>query len=413
MDELTALRTETGKTFELERTAKGRKQYQLEASTGPIHYKETYVDGEPWLDLDETYSEASEIKGIGKVLVYPKLPNITTVFQDVCGYRIQSRSNPDHVARVELVSVDGLPVTKWLDTASIKTSARVHPYRVGIWKDFSRAVSAKATTMRWKVTELGDGGKDSHPFVFSEIPEAYNTKDYATLDPVLLDQAKVEIQTQRTRIDDTSWYWDEIVPAEAKLVDTDFQVGAGGDDGYWGGSSVFDSSGAYCYFCNNYNAFMRFQSVTCPAGCVITAAKCSLRADRDESYSNTLYLNCHMNDVADAEAPTSYATAEAKVLTTAYSAWEITTGWTKDAWYDTPSMVDSVQEVVDLGFESGNDMMALIMESSGAFGYHFYSYDGAGASAPKLVLTWTVPSGHPTSKRMAGIKYAATRKGVW
>lgn len=199
MEELTNLRTETGKMFDAGRDAKsGRPSYTLEARTGPIHYKEAYKDTDPWLDLDESYSESGEIKGIGKVLVYPKLPNIVTVYQDICGYQIQSRSNPDHIAKVELVSIDGQEVSAWQDSAALKTSVRVHPYRVGIWKDFSAASKAKSTTMRWKVTELGNASKDSHPFFFRETPEAFNTADLDSL--IDRESAKVSIETARTRI---------------------------------------------------------------------------------------------------------------------------------------------------------------------------------------------------------------------
>jgi len=185
--ELTSLRTENGKMFDAGRDAKsGTPSYTQEARTGPIHYKEAYHDSDHWLDLDETYFEEGKAG-----LVYPRMPNIVTVFQDRCGYQIQSRSNPDHIAKVELVSIDGQKVTAWQDSAALKTRVKVHPYRVGIWKDFSEASKAKATTMRWKVTELGNSAKDSHPFAFRDQPEAFSTTDIDSL--IDRESAKVTI----------------------------------------------------------------------------------------------------------------------------------------------------------------------------------------------------------------------------
>src|SRR5574343_1463946 len=290
MSDIISLRTESGKMFDAGKDAKtGRPSYTLEARTGPIHYKEAYKDTDPWLDLDESYSESSEIKGIGRVLVYPRLPNIVTVFQDICGYQIQSRSNPDHVAKVELVSIDGQEVTAWQDSAALRTSVRVHPYRVGIWKDFSAASKPKVTTMRWKVTELGNADKDSHPFAFRETPEAYNIADLATFDPDSMEQAKATIETSRTRIDDISWYWDEIIPVEAKLVDTDWQVAAGGNDGhmvwrngtYWEFSKTYNDNIGIGYWQashSKWGGFYRFTNITIAKNSTIGSAKLILKA---------------------------------------------------------------------------------------------------------------------------------------
>lgn len=411
MDELTALRTETGKTFELERTAKGRKQYQLEASTGPIHYKETYRDGEPWEDLDETYCEPSEIKGIGKVLLYPKLPNITTVFQDRCGYRIQSRSNPDHIARVELVSIDGQDVTGWQDTTTLKTYAKVAPYRVGIWKDFSKALSAKSTTMRWKITELGSPEKDTHPFVFRDKPEAFSVSDVSALPIDSKDAAMVTIETSRTRIDDQSWYWDEIIPAEARLVDTDYQVAATANDGFWtdSGGGVFYSTEAYVRVLGGYHGFTRFPSIGIPPGSTILSAYVTVWAYDEDG--NPIIWMC-LNDVDNASAPTNYTEAHALVFTTAGSAWS-TTAWTFRNAYQSSSLATAVQEVIDrAGWASGNALMPLYIDTGYATWKAFLDYSsGIPAEAPKLTVTWNEPWNH--TKHYAGVKHMAARKGVW
>lgn len=419
-EELTRLRTETGKIYGEEKDPKtGAPRYTQEAVTGPIHFKESYADSEGWQDIDRTYAEASEIKGIGKVLIYPKLPNIVTVFQDICGYQIQSRSNPDHIARVELVSVDGQPVTSWLDTAALKTYVSIHPYRVGVWKDFSKAISARSTTMRWKVTELGNSEKDSHPFAFRETPEAYSTKDYAALDPLSLEQVKVAIQTQRTRIDDTSWHWDEIIPAAAKLVDTDYSVAAGGDDGYVASATATLSSNGYYLLVgantdgSMQHSFMRFPNISIGAGSTINSAVLKVRPNGGST--SGLQTDIYLNDVDNATAPTTYAGFNALALTSAYTEWDNPS--TSSSYQSSPSITSVVQEVVDrVGWAAGQALQVVWKAVTGGsynryvqiFGYDF------GSLYPLLSLTWTeAATGHPASKRMGGIPFAALRRGVW
>lgn len=402
MSDIISLRTENGKMFDAGRDAKsGRPSYTLEARTGPIHYKEAYKDTDPWLDLDESYSESGEIKGIGKVLVYPKLPNIVTVFQDRCGYQIQSRSNPDHVARVELVSIDGQNATAWQDSAALKTSVRVHPYRVGIWKDFSAARKAKATTMRWKVTELGNNGKDSHPFAFREVPEAYNTADLATLDPAAMEQAKVTIETARTRIDDISWYWDELIPAEAKLVDTDWQIGAGGNDGYGidypKGSENFRNNTTTINIGRistvNYQMFSRFTNITVQKGSTVTSCTHSVKASANRT-SVTLSLHYCFYNYDNVSAPTTWQEVVGWSLTDLVQHDKIPS-WTANNWYSTYELKSIIQTVFDrAGWSSGNAVgFRYRLHTSSPDAYRTcYSYETSSADSPKLSITWTEPT---------------------
>ena len=398
MNELTALRTETGKIYDGPADAKsGRPSYTQEARTGPIHYKEAYKDGDPWLDLDESYSEPSEIKGIGRVLVYPRLPNIVTVYQDICGYQIQSRSNPDHVARVELVSIDGQPVTSWLDTQEIKTYAKVHPYRVGIWKDFSEARTTKASTMRWKVTELGNPDKDSHPFFFRDKPEAFSISDLDSL--IDRESAKVAIQTERTRIDDNSWHWDELIPANAKLVDTDWQVGADADDSFVNESSEgwwnsYNSTNKLLYFGGSgaYHACGRFKSINIVKSSSITSAILSVRAGSTMSATTCNLLYCFSN-ADNPSAPDSYSSFMDIPRTSGASQTE--GSWTSGTWYGSPELKTYFQTVVNRsGWASGNATIAFIMDNGSTLASAYrscYSYEKASASAPKLTVTWTNP----------------------
>lgn len=402
MTELTQLRTENGKMFDAGKDAKtGRPSYTLEARTGPIHYKEAYADREPWLDLDESYSEPGELKGIGRVLVYPRLPNIVTVFQDICGYQIQSRSNPDHIAKVELVSIDGQEVTAWQDRAALRTIVRVHPYRVGIWKDFSAASKPKSTTMRWKVTELGNADKDSHPFAFRESPEAFSTADLTGLDPDSMEQAKVTIETARTRIDDNAWYWDELIPAEAKLVDTDWKVGADADDGFVDtnsstfytmyGSNLLYIAGLY------YNLFARFTNVTITRSATITSTVLSITSSGNKSTAETNVLYCFA-DADNPSAPTTFNEFTGISRTSGVEHNNLPT-WSTGTTYQSSQLNTDFQTVVNrAGFSSGNAIIAFIMDndSGSASAYRStYSYSKGSTYAIKISITWTEPTTLP------------------
>jgi hypothetical protein len=411
MSDIIPLRTETGKVYELEKDAKtGAPRYQLDASTGPIHYKESYADGEAWRDLDEAYSEEGVALDGSSCLVYPKLPNITRVFTDKLGYEIQSRSNTDHVMRVELSRINGIDVTK-IDTTDkdLSTFVRVHPYRVGLWKQFKRT-RLIPWILRWKVTELGNGDRDTHRMQFRETPEAWSTADISGLDFASLDAPKVSISTERERIDDNSWYWYETIPRTAMLVDTDWQVGAGGDDGYWMPSTDYSNNAAYNFFCrtalgSHYHTFQRFATINIIKNSTINSAYLSCYAYY--TYSSSVSAKIHCNAADNPSAPTTYTEADALALTSGTS-WT-PAAWTSSNWYQSASIVDEVQTIVNrAGWSSGNPMLVIVKDESASEACrYYYSYDGGTSYATKLTVTWTEPAtGHPATRRMGGVPFA-------
>lgn len=388
MNELSSRRTETGKTYELDPKL-GRGRYALEAATGPVHYKETYRDQDPWLDLDEGYAEEGEIKGSGKVLVYPKLPNIVTVYQDKCGYEIRSRSNPGHLARVELVRIDGQEVTAWQDGPALKIFPRVHPRRVGIWKDFSGRERSTATKMRWKITELGSPGRlDSHPFAFRESPEAFSTARLDDLSPDGLDADRVSIETARTRIDDHSWYWDESIPAKARLVDTDFQIAAGADDGYYSQNSSFYPSANYLYFSVSwYRAWTRFTNVTLPKDTVLITGGVKFRSYGN--YNNVRGAQYYWSDADNPTAPSSTTDAQARNRTW-YANEQTTRTWTTGNWYDDiPDFKNAAQAYLNKDYWASGKAMLFFYDSwGGSVTFIASTYNHSPSYAPTMVLTY-------------------------
>lgn len=387
--------------------------YKLEARTGPIHYKETYAGGESWLDIDATYSEPGLALDGSECLVYPRLPNITRVFTGKLGYEIQSRSNLGHIARVELNRINGIDVSNiGADDADLASFIKVHPYRVGVWKRFKRA-RLVPWVLRWKVTELGDGSLDTHRMQFRENPEAWSSADIGGLDPSALDALKVAITTARERIDDNSWYWYETIPRTAMLVDTDFTIATGSGDGYWYSTGSFNSSSNLLSIGSSASTdpastFLHFPSITIPAGSTVNSAYlyvCSYSA-----YTTTVYSQIYLNDEDNPSAPTTHAGCDALTRTTEYASWTINTVWSQYSWYDTPSFVGAVQEVVDrAGWVANNNMLVLLIDSQPADSNvrNLFSYNEGNSRQAVFHLTWTEPStGHPATKRMSGIPFA-------
>jgi hypothetical protein len=386
-------RTENGKQYELDLAA-GIGKFGLEARTGPIHYKESYADSDPWLDIDAEYTEES-----AEGLVYPKLPNIITAYNPTqkLGYKIQNRNNPNHIITVELYSVNGILATpERLVNLDFDHFFRIHPYRVGIWKRMKQALK-KDITIRWKITEVGRDA--SAIYVPSQVtnPLAYSISDILNVDDP--EQYLVQITTQRTDIDEHSWYWNEIIPKGAMLVDTDFNIAAGTDDGYRYTGTTFNRSGNYTIFGNiigSSHSFFRFANVTIPTDdATISSAYITFKA-----YTSSSGEPCHAivygNDADNAAAPTTYGEFDALVLTTASASWSNVPSWTVNYTYQTPSFVSVVQEIVDrAGWASGNAVQILINDNSSDGGCNRRPYSeeyGSGENSAIFTVTWTVPS---------------------
>jgi hypothetical protein len=398
-------RSECGKLYEIDPKLDIGK-FGFKGRPGPIHYKQTYSDTDLWEDLDETYCEKSAIKDVGNVLIYSKLPNIVTVYQDKCGYEIQSRSNPDHIAKVELVSIDGQKVTNWLDSSDLKTYMNITANRVSLWKEFQTASRASDTVMCWKISEVGDPKKDSHPFSFRDEPEFFNVKNPA-LHPMPMETTKATITTTKTAISDKEFLWTEHIPNTAMLVDTDYQTASSGADGYWYYNDGLNSTstlwvgttsgGVSC------NTFMRFITAI-PYKAQIKVATIEYKSCGYEvSYNVTSRLYGEL--ATNPDAPTTGAGADSRTLTSWHYQYTAT-AWTAESWYMMPSMVDLMQEIVNQsGYVEGNAIQLFQKNYGSPSTYYlgWYSYDSGSAKAPWLTVTWDI---QPTRKRVGGVRFA-------
>ena len=172
----------------------------------------------------------------------------------------------------------------------------------------------------------------------------------------------------------------------------DYQVGATANDGTWDAYGAFDDY--YCRVgCWDYGGsnckthmFARWPGVTIPVGATITNAYVSIyRFANTGTPSGALYFN----DVAAAVAPTTYATANGKVKTTATITWNPPTTGT---WVNSGDCKAIIQELVDsYNYSAGSAMMMLWLGtgSSGDNWGEIYDYKKNNSRSAKLHIEYT------------------------
>lgn len=173
-------------------------------------------------------------------------------------------------------------------------------------------------------------------------------------------------------------------------------VAASGDDWTWINGTGYGNTETGLivgYYLSTYrsNSSQRFLNVTIPPGSLITTAYVTYVAAA--SYTNTMSaLTLGFFDTDDAAAATSEATAEAQTQTTATTSWT-PSNHTAGTSYNTPSLVSSLQEVIDrAGWASGNDVVLIIRAPTAANNYRsLASWDHATYAAPLLYVEYTPP----------------------
>jgi len=166
------------------------------------------------------------------------------------------------------------------------------------------------------------------------------------------------------------------------------QVEASADDGYWysGDSSFSNSSTVLNYGAYGYSKlFARWIGITIPGKPAILSASVQVYvADTMGAVTVRIYFN----NVAAPTSPTSYATAIAKALTTAYVTWTIpaTVGW-----QTSPDISAVIQEIVDAHGPFSNGAMMMIFSPSASDGdvnsIRAFDYSG-NLHGPKLNISW-------------------------
>lgn len=166
------------------------------------------------------------------------------------------------------------------------------------------------------------------------------------------------------------------------------QVAASADDGSWyAGDSSFSNSyttlscGMYGYF----GLFARWIGITIPGKPTILTASVQVYV---VDPTGAVTVRIYFNDDAAPTSPTSYATATAKTLTTAYVEWTIpnTVGW-----QTSPDLSAVIQEIVDSHGPFSNGAMMMIFAPSvsdyDVNSIRAFDYSG-NLHGPKLDISW-------------------------
>lgn len=177
------------------------------------------------------------------------------------------------------------------------------------------------------------------------------------------------------------------------MTTVNYQVGAGGDDGYASDGEPFNVSGTayyigYYFLSGAYTTFLRFTGVTIPAGSTINSAKLQLYLY--QGYSSCT-VKIYADDQSNPSAPTTSSNLLGRTKTTNYAS---ATGPTSGTWWDSPSLVSVIQELVDsYSYASGSAMQFIIVNNSASNSCSFFSYNYGSSYGAKLIIEYTAPSG--------------------
>lgn len=191
------------------------------------------------------------------------------------------------------------------------------------------------------------------------------------------------------------------------MVTLDYQVGASGDDGYWGVyQKLITNNGGYIRIGSDSsegkcNLFVRFQGVTIPVGSTITSAYVSVyRYSTTGSPSSACKL--YFEDSANPAAPTSSSDANGRTKTTAYIYFQPPTSGT---WNNSGDISTIIQELVDsYDYSVGKSMLMLWIGAGSSDNCSWiFEYDYTGnVSGPKLHIEYTAPASDTYSGRGFG-----------
>ncbi len=187
----------------------------------------------------------------------------------------------------------------------------------------------------------------------------------------------IEIQFSEIDVTDSQADWNAgtLANTEAQAgqpptdVDFTYYVEAAGDDGFWreGASSFFNTVVRFGYdttsSANETNAFVRFDNVLLTQGQEIQQAFLTFVGGATTS-NNTVNVVFSAIDEDDANAPTTFAGAEAVTRTTATVDWDAVPTFTANTDINTPDITTVIQEIVNrAGWSSGNAIVIYIEDN--------------------------------------------------
>ena len=190
------------------------------------------------------------------------------------------------------------------------------------------------------------------------------------------------------------------------------------DDCYVTSNETINLTYAALYFGQGtyqYHAGIRFRNVTIPQGSTILSAVITFQANFSHA-SETCNAQIKGENIDTAATFSTYADYNTgRTRTAAYVDWNSIPPWTINTDYDSPSIVNIIQEIVNRGgWVSGNDLVIFISNNgSSATTYRApKSYDTSTTLCPRLTITWQEVGGYsitasPGSYTVSGVAAGA------
>lgn len=177
----------------------------------------------------------------------------------------------------------------------------------------------------------------------------------------------------------------------------DISVSAAIDDGDSRTTPSYFSNSGTSLYCGSssttgVNTFERFLGITIPQGATIDVAYMTCKAKLPVGTATKANIYCE--DADTAVSPTTQGQYDAVSLTTDFAVWDddiLTDG----VIFNTPSLVDPIQEVINRGsWASGNALMIMTLDDGSATGnggnyYRWYAEDDATEPAPAIHIEWS------------------------
>lgn len=149
-----------------------------------------------------------------------------------------------------------------------------------------------------------------------------------------------------------------------------------------------------------YGSGMRFLNITVPANAVLSSV--ILRMTCKNAYSGTGVLSkFRFEVVADPTRIADLADFNNRSKGTKVD-WDIDAAWDVDSEHDSPNLAAIFQDILDLGGWASGNAVQIFWEDDGS-PHNFetlrngWSFDGAEAKAPLLIITYTVPVSPPVA----------------
>jgi len=205
----------------------------------------------------------------------------------------------------------------------------------------------------------------------------------------------------------TSAFTKAVYPIYIDTAIGEEQVRADSDDAYEYGTT-YPGSGAL-RLNDNYNragasvavffcAGMRFTTIPIPSGATVDSAAISVCGYySSDTRPIDWYVACEDVDDGATWSAGHTPTNAYSGRTSARARWIESDPWSALTWYDSPSLVGPVGEVVArAGWSDGNDLNFVVYNASTSLGdgfRHWLSYDYQPANSPKFNCTYTEPAG--------------------